>query len=476
MIGRRARALSTLVFCLDLMAVPVAFVSAYLIRIQLPRTAIFHPLYPLGTYLWLLLLIVPTWALTLWVARASTAPRMRTLKRAIMRAALATAVGALVLAALAFGLKLEFLSRSLVALFAILHFVLMVLFRVVVALRLRAAARHGERLRWVVVVGEPVKAAALAEQVADHADWGLRVRGLVHPEHMSVDEALGAEGAFPVLGTVSLLPRLLAEHVVDDVLVTARGVEEELLGPILSVCESMGVTAHIAAGMLSMRPGKVSLQQIGSIPLLTVTTSPDREGLLMVKRLLDAVIAFAALVLLSPLMALTAVAIWLESGRPILYRQIRLGRNGRRFGLYKFRSMVADADAQLQRLAHLNEVNGPAFKIKQDPRITRVGRIIRRTSIDELPQLFNVLRGDMSLVGPRPPLPSEVENYDLWQHRRLSVKPGMTGLWQVSGRNLPEFNDWVQLDLAYIDSWSLWMDFKILLKTVPVVLTGKGAA
>ncbi len=193
------------------------------------------------------------------------------------------------------------------------------------------------------------------------------------------------------------------------------------------------------------------------------------------KRLLDLTVSATLLLLLSPLLLLAGLIIYLEDRGPILYRQTRVGMNGRFFNILKFRSMVPDADARLQEVSHLNELDGPVFKIRNDPRITRVGRVIRKLSIDELPQLFNVLKGEMSLVGPRPPLPSEVEQYEDWQLRRLSVMPGITCIWQISGRNELSFDDWVRLDLQYIDNQSIWQDCRILLLTLPAVLHGRGA-
>ena len=195
----------------------------------------------------------------------------------------------------------------------------------------------------------------------------------------------------------------------------------------------------------------------------------------MAKRALDITVAAALLVLAAPLMLLIALAIKLDSPGPVIFRQRRVGKDGRLFTFYKFRGMVADAEARLHEVAHLNEVDGPIFKSRRDPRVTRVGRVLRRTSLDELPQLWNVLRGDMSLVGPRPPLPTEVTRYEPWQRDRLLVPGGITGLWQVSGRNLLGFEDMVRLDLEYITRWSLWLDLRILLRTILVVLTARGA-
>ena len=192
--------------------------------------------------------------------------------------------------------------------------------------------------------------------------------------------------------------------------------------------------------------------------------------------MIDKAGALAGLILAMPLMFITAVAIKLESRGPVLFKQVRLGLNGRTFHLYKFRTMCDGAETQKDRLRAMNEMSGPAFKIKDDPRITPVGRLLRKYSIDELPQFLNVLKGEMSLVGPRPPLPKEVAQYEPWQHRKLSVKPGVTCLWQVNGRNEIDFDDWMRLDLEYIDNWSLWLDTKLLARTIPAVIKSRGAS
>lgn len=195
-----------------------------------------------------------------------------------------------------------------------------------------------------------------------------------------------------------------------------------------------------------------------------------------VKIVIDMVGALFGIVILSPLSLLIALSIKLDDGGPILFKQIRVGKNGKTFVFYKFRTMNVEAEDQKKALKHLNDMSGPVFKISNDPRVTRIGRFLRRTSMDELPQFYNILKGDMSLVGPRPPLPSEVEQYDAWQCRRLSIKPGITCLWQVNGRNNIDFDKWVKLDLEYIDNWSLWLDFKIITRTIPAILKGDGAS
>jgi exopolysaccharide biosynthesis polyprenyl glycosylphosphotransferase len=214
---------------------------------------------------------------------------------------------------------------------------------------------------------------------------------------------------------------------------------------------------------------------VAGLPLLSFSSTPSDAIALVAKRAFDLVASAAALVLLAPVLLAIAAAVKLDSPGPVLFRQRRVGLAGRTFTLYKFRSMRQDAEAQRRALEARNEMDGPVFKIRDDPRVTRVGRFLRRTSLDELPQFWNVLRGEMSVVGPRPPIPAEVRRYARWQRRRLSVKPGLTCTWQVSGRNEVDFDRWMALDLDYIDTWSLWGDVRIVLKTIPAVLLGRGA-
>jgi exopolysaccharide biosynthesis polyprenyl glycosylphosphotransferase len=219
-----------------------------------------------------------------------------------------------------------------------------------------------------------------------------------------------------------------------------------------------------------------AMEELEGIPLLSFTHASENDVLaLAAKRAFDVVVSATALLIHAPVIAALAVAIRLDSPGPVFFRQRRVGKNGREFTLFKFRSMRVGAEDELAHLRRHNEMAGPVFKMREDPRVTRVGRLLRRTSLDELPQFWNVLRGEMSVVGPRPPLPSEVRLYQRWQRRRLSMKPGLTCTWQVSGRSDVDFERWMELDLAYIDGWTLWRDVVILLRTIPAVLLGRGA-
>jgi len=226
----------------------------------------------------------------------------------------------------------------------------------------------------------------------------------------------------------------------------------------------------------SNRVARIEIEELEGIPFLTFTTTPSNETQLALKRLLDVAISMMLLALTLPALVIAALGIKLSSPGSVLFKQERIGLNGRSFLLYKFRTMIEDAHERRGEVSHLNEMSGPVFKLKDDPRVTTIGRILRRFSLDELPQLWNVLKGDMSIVGPRPPIPEEVASYHRWHRRRLSMKPGLTCLWQISGRNNIDFDRWMQLDLQYIDNWSPALDLKILLRTIPAVLLGRGAS
>jgi exopolysaccharide biosynthesis polyprenyl glycosylphosphotransferase len=291
------------------------------------------------------------------------------------------------------------------------------------------------------------------------------------------DEQSNARLQAPVFGTVHELETVLRERVVNEVYFATNAVHHRReVQDAIAACEKFGIPFAIPAcgyRFARAKPVFENLVADGYVHYLSVRHKPVQLGL---KRGIDILASFTALFFLSPLLVGTALAVKLTSRGPLLFKQLRVGQHGRTFHMLKFRSMVQNAEALKDKLMAKNEQTGPVFKMTRDPRITRIGRFIRKYSIDELPQLINVLRGDMSLVGPRPPLPTEVAKYEAWQRRRLSVRPGLTCVWQVSGRNQISFEEWMLLDMRYIDHWSLAQDLHLILKTVPVVLTGRGAS
>ncbi|HEX5385662.1 MAG TPA: sugar transferase [Gemmatimonadales bacterium] len=325
--------------------------------------------------------------------------------------------------------------------------------------------------RKVLIVGSGPRALRLYEYLKG-GEHGCEVLGFVDTE---VHPALTAHGWLP-MGGLHELERILMRQVVDEVLIALpMHSHYDEIQRAIATCERGGVQATLLVDVVQSTVARPRLRSTGPLALLTMLTVPD-DYRLLAKRGFDLVGATLLLAAFAPVMAAAALAVKLTSPGPVLFVQERYGLNKRRFRMFKFRSMVADAEARMRELEHLNEKAGPIFKIARDPRLTPVGAVLRRTSIDELPQLLNVLAGDMSLVGPRPMSLRDVALFsEAWLMRRFSVRPGITGLWQVSGRSDLGFEDWVALDLKYIDEWSLMLDVSILLRTIPAVLLGRGA-
>ena len=341
--------------------------------------------------------------------------------------------------------------------------------RIVLRTGFEALRRSGHDARYMIVAGTGRLAQDFADRVESHAGLGIQIIG-----HLSAPSETDHVVTRPILGTVNDIEDVLHANVVDEVAVCLQPSAAHFLEPIAGLAAGEGKTVRIPVDpMQEVVPGSTS-EEFDGFVVRSLVHDGHRELGLIVKRMLDIVGAAVGLIVLSPFMIGAAVAIYLSDGPPALFRQERVGLHGRPFMMVKFRTMQRDAEERLDELMHLNERSGAAFKMEDDPRITRVGRFLRRTSIDELPQLWNVLTGSMSLVGPRPPLPREVAEYDIWHRRRLSMKPGITGLWQIEARHEPDFDRWVEHDLIYIDGWSIWLDLKILLRTVPALLSQGG--
>jgi exopolysaccharide biosynthesis polyprenyl glycosylphosphotransferase len=326
----------------------------------------------------------------------------------------------------------------------------------------------GRNTRYVVVLGSGPRGQAFAQKLEDHRELGLKVIGFLDDS-----EEFPMRVGRPRLGALGDLERVLHERIVDEVVICLPFSQWNLIDAISEVCEQEGKIVRIPMDVLDRAIASGRVEELEGTPVFSLVSGPDRVLALVVKRALDIALAIAGMIVLAPVFAIVSLAIVLTDGRPVLFRQERIGLHGRTFSLVKLRSMTRDAEALRADLDSANELSGPIFKMTNDPRVTRVGRVLRRTSLDELPQLWNVLRGQMSLVGPRPPLPNEVAGYDLWHRRRLSMKPGITGLWQVRGRRDPDFDRWVASDLEYIDHWSLWLDLRILARTIPAALEGR---
>jgi exopolysaccharide biosynthesis polyprenyl glycosylphosphotransferase len=322
-----------------------------------------------------------------------------------------------------------------------------------------------------IIIGTGSQARTVADRILDSPDNDTLLIGFLDYHR----NQLWRYRDVPLIGHPDRLEQLILTCQVDALIVAVEPDDLSRTRGLLELAERMGVTICYLPQPFEPRLARLRPDYLCGLPAMVCRAAPESQATLLIKAIIDRLGALAGLLLMAPIMALTALVIKLESHGPVLFKQTRSGLNGRTFQLYKFRTMCADAEGKKETLNHRNEMSGPVFKIAADPRVTKVGRFLRKYSIDEIPQFLNVLRGEMSLVGPRPPLPREVSRFDPWQHRKLSVKPGVTCLWQVNGRNRIDFEEWMRLDLEYIDNWSLWLDAKILAKTIPAVLKGTGS-
>jgi exopolysaccharide biosynthesis polyprenyl glycosylphosphotransferase len=476
-ISERAKLVSWAYVVTDLAATGAAFLGAHAVR-SWGLADWMGPIYPLSDYLPLLTaFVLPVWALVFYVNGLYGRRAARTLHTEMSRLFRALVVCALSLAVAVVLFRLSFISRPVLGLFLLMNAVGVVIGRGVV----RAAILDSAVRRRVLVAGGLNEVRAAAASVETHADWGLELIGVVSDGTWSAADLAAADGPrYQLLGSYDDIPSLTVRdhHVIDEVLIAPSGRrlnDLQSLEAVFLALEEQGIVTRLVVNFLPRSLSGLSFDELGGLPLLTFSTAPHDELVLFVRRSVELVLATLLLLLLSPLLLAIAIAIKLDSPGPVLFRQLRCGLHGRPFIFLKFRSMRVDAEALKKHLAPYNEMDGPAFKMTNDPRVTSLGRFLRRTSLDELPQLWNIIRGDMSIVGPRPAVLEEVRQYEPWQRRRLSMKPGLTCLWQVNGRNELTFDEWMRLDLEYIDNWSLWLDVKIAFKTIPAVLLGRGA-
>jgi exopolysaccharide biosynthesis polyprenyl glycosylphosphotransferase len=479
MLKQQARAIAALSYATDLGVTLAAVPVAYWLRNDLfPR--VFPRLYPAGLlefslYLVVVGPIVVLWSLLLFLSNAYRSRRTLGLADEVSMVARVSFFGTLFLTLVVFAARWTFLSRSFLFVFFFVNLFFLVSARVTVRLLARRVRMLGFNYRTVVLVGDTPRARSMARLIHDHPWWGMKLLGLIRERPADPDNA-GSTSGILVLGTLADFEGIVRDTHVDEVILAVDRGDLPKLEDLFLLCEEMGIRTRLVLDFFPHVLARVELDEFQGTPLLTFSTTPDDPTALVLKRGVDVFLAVILLLASVIPLAVAALVIKLTSRGPVLFRQTRCGLNGRPFTLLKLRTMVEGAEELLDDVAHLNEHEGPVFKAANDPRLTGVGRLIRRFSFDEFPQLWNVLRGEMSLVGPRPPLPNEVARYERWQRRRLSMKPGVTGLWQVSGRNdIRNFEEWINLDLAYIDNWSLSLDAKILLRTIPTVLTGRGA-
>jgi exopolysaccharide biosynthesis polyprenyl glycosylphosphotransferase len=394
----------------------------------------------------------------------------------VLDIAKATTLGSAIVLAAAIFLRIQMVTPLFILLFWVASTLAGAGSRVLLRYMLGGIRRRGRNLREIVVVGTNPRALGFARRIEATPELGYRIVGFVDGQWagMGAFEQTG----YQVVSDLAGFPRFLREQVVDEVVI-ALPMESSYgqAARIAALCEEHGITVRLLSDIFNLRQAQPRAKEFAGEAFTTIQSGSQDGWQHFLKRTLDVSVSLVAMLLLSPLFLLTTLIVKLTSPGRALFVQERVGLNKRRFSLFKFRTMVADAAERQREIEHLNEVRGPVFKIRNDPRVTPVGKFLRKTSIDELPQLFNVLKGDMSLVGPRPLPVRDYQGFRQdWQRRRFSVRPGITCLWQINGRSSVPFEKWMQLDMEYIDQWSLGLDFKILAKTIPAVIRGAGAA
>jgi len=380
----------------------------------------------------------------------------------------ATLIAGLILCGTIYLSRGEFVSRIVVILSVLLTGAMLCARRALWRSLVYSRYRDGVDTRNVLIIGNGRVAHALRNHLESLQHLGFRFRGFIALNEMEQDS-----GEPDIIGNVGNCLALARALFVDEIFFSVPADKNMVIG-LVQEARGLGIDVRVVPDLYDGLAWNAPVEYIGQFPTIPLHRREFPIGSFMLKRVLDVTLSSVALLLLSPLLLVVAIGIRLDSAGPIFYRAKRIGRKGRTFACYKFRTMVPDADALLESMSHLNERDNILFKVSNDPRITNFGRLLRKYSLDELPQFWNVLRGDMSLVGPRPPMASEVQQYDLSHLRRLDVLPGITGLWQVEARQDPSFDSYISLDTAYVENWTLWLDLKILVRTVSVVLGGTG--
>ncbi len=481
MLKERAEFIRNVIYIVDLVALSLHFFLVYALLVHyhsfrwldiMPGIDVMQlPAEP-GQYLqayWLALIL---WALILKKRGEYHYLRIQTYDKIIINYLINGFLFFVFFTSLAFLLKFNFLSRVFMILYTVTSVLLLLVNRIIILSTAHRLRSRGYNSHNILIVGTGRRAQEYLSIALRHKEWGYRIIGFLDKDPKMVEK--GEISGYPVLGVLDDLPKILEKNVIDEVVFVLPRNWLPVIEKCILYCEAVGLPATLATDFFDLEIAQGVPKQMDGFTYLTFETSRLKDTELLVKRTFDIAASGVVLILCLPLFAVIAAAIQLESPGPVFFRQIRCGMNGRKFNVYKFRSMIVNAEAKLAELKAQNEMTGPVFKMTNDPRLTKVGRFLRKTSLDEFPQFWNVFKGDMSIVGPRPPIPAEVDQYEPWQRRRLSMKPGITCIWQVSGRNKIGFEDWMKLDLQYIDRWSLWLDVKIMLQTVQAVFGATG--
>jgi exopolysaccharide biosynthesis polyprenyl glycosylphosphotransferase len=482
MLKEKTKVIRKAMLLLDGATVVVSFLFSYILRQKFPnihRISIFpnRELFSgapssMNEYLILLILAVPTWCLILYWNGIYRKMRTRSgfeIVWTIVKSAFFVSVA---FGTLIFLLNFKFVSRLFFIIFISICFLLITAEKMMIFLLMHFIRKRGHNIQRILVVGKGKRAISTIQKIKGHPEWGLRVLGAIDDEPGKGPAEISN---VHFLGNLNDLASILKKEAIDEVFFVVPRSRLNFIEKAVGECEIVGIKATVAMDLFNLKLAKCRQIELDGIPFVSFETNVAKEGHLFIKRTFDLLVSGIGIAFGLPIFLIIGALIKLTSRGPILFKQARAGLNSREFVLYKFRTMYDGAELKRMEMQAQNEMDGPVFKIKHDPRITPVGRVLRKYSLDELPQLFNVIAGHMSLIGPRALPIYEIEKFEPWQRRRLSMRPGLTCLWQIGGRNKIDFTRWMELDLQYLDSWSIWLDLKIFLKTIPAVLFGTGA-
>lgn len=466
----------------DMAVIAAAFFLTYAFRTH------FHSFYPLdlipsrtvidnnpgqfSQYVLFLIFAIPLWCYLLHKNGVYRPWRLIRVRTCLWNVVKASGLAFLVLGASFFLFKFAFFSRLFFVVFLITGFVFLSVEKIFIFIVMHEARRRGYNYRQILIVGTGRRAEIFLKKVHIHPEWGFRVIGAVEDEF---GRGIERVGGVSVIGGLKDLGAILHRETVDEVIFIVPRLRLQHIENAIHECETEGVKVTIAVDLFDFKIAKASASEIDGMPFLSLSSIIPTAWQLLAKRILDIIVSGILMILLGPVLVVIAILIKITSQGPVLFKQERVGFNKRRFILYKFRTMVEGAQEDLPQVDIYKEIYEPDWKRKKMTLVTPFGKFLRKFSLDELPQFLNVLFGHMSLVGPRPTLPGEVEQYESWHRRRFSMRPGLTCLWQVSGRRDIQFEGWMKMDLEYLDNWSLWLDIKILIKTIPAIISGHGA-
>ena len=458
----------------DSVLINVAFLLAYTLRYDVQLLRPVEPIFdnPPTVYIPFAVLLTGLLLITFKIDGVYQSRRLGMWLEQMYAIVRGTTLGILLMVGIAFFYQPAFYSRLIFVYDSVLIVVLMGVGRLVWGFILAQLRRRGIGVVRVLIVGADEVGRTVIRTVMAQPELGYRVVGLISDQ---LDTNMLNIGPIPVLGGLEKMPQAINDQHIDEVVIALPWTDQQRVLEVFQTCNRLGVRARTVPDIFQLSLNRVDVEDLGGVPLLGLKSASFRGTNLLVKRLIDLIVGGLISLIVLPFMLMLAISIRINSSGSIIFKQMRVGMRGKEFTIYKFRTMYAGAEEEQERLLVYNEFTGPLFKMKDDPRITRVGRFLRKTSLDELPQLFNVLKGDMSLVGPRPHIASEVAQYQDWQKQVLEAPPGMTGLSQVSGRSQLSFDEQCLLDIYFIENWSPALDIKILLRTIPKVVLGEGA-